>query len=231
MSVYNREGKYITLLGLGSKTVKELSERMFISEPTVRRDIKELAKRDILECKRGTVSLKANAADKRIPLFIRDMEQNEAKNEIALKAKKEIKDGDVLFLDASTTAYHLIKHLSGFKDIIIITNGAKTALDAAAMGIKTICTGGEMANESFSYIGPDAERVLERYNADIAFFSCRGLTEDGVVTDPSILENSARRIMMKNSKKCVLLCDRGKLGKKFLNTLCIADEIDPVITD
>ena len=231
MSVYNREGKYITLLGLGSKTVKELSERMFISEPTVRRDIKELAKRDILECKRGIVSLKANAADKRIPLFIRDMEQNEAKNEIALKAKKEIKDGDVLFLDASTTAYHLIKHLSGFNDIIIITNGAKTALEAAAMGIKTICTGGEMANESFSYIGPDAERVLERYNADIAFFSCRGLTEDGIATDPSILENSARRIMIKNSKRRILLCDKEKFGKKFLNTLCNTREIDMVITD
>ncbi len=219
------------MLRAGELTVKELSERLFISEPTVRRDIRALAKKELLVCKRGRVSLKINAADKRVPLFIRDMEQNEAKNEIALKAKKEIKDGDVLFLDASTTAYHLIKHLSGFKDIIIITNGAKTALEAASLGIKTICTGGEMTNESFSYIGPDAERVLERYNADIAFFSCRGLTEEGVASDPSILENSAKRIMMKNSKRSILLCDKGKIGKKFLNTLCTTDEIDMIITN
>ena len=120
MPIYNREEKYLSLLSAGELTVRELSERLFISEPTVRRDLKVLLKKELLICKRGRVSLKVNAADKRVPLFVRDMEQNDAKNEIALKAKKEIKDGDVLFLDASTTAYHLIKHLSGFKDIIFL---------------------------------------------------------------------------------------------------------------
>jgi len=231
LSIFNREEKYLRLLSEREYSVKELSEKLFISEPTVRRDIISLKKKDLITSHRGIVSLKSKYADQRIPLFIRNEEYNDAKKEIAIKAALYIKDGDVIMLDASTTAYHLLPHLTTFKNILVITNGAKTAIDAAAMGIKTICTGGEMLLESFSYIGTDAENILSRYNADIAFFSCRGLSEDGIITDNSIPENSIRRIMIKNSKKSYLLCDKSKFGKKYLNTLCRKDDIDGIISD
>lgn len=231
MSIFNREEKYLRLLGEREHSVKELSEKLFISEPTVRRDIISLKKKDLITSHRGIVSLKSKYADQRIPLFIRNEEYNEGKKEIAIKAASYIKDGDVIMLDASTTAYHLLPHLTAFKNILVITNGAKTAIDAAAMGIKTICTGGEMLLESFSYIGTDAETILGNYNADVAFFSCRGLSEDGIITDNSIPENSIRRIMIKNSKESYLLCDKSKFGKKYLNTLCHKDDIDKIISD
>ena len=180
---------------------------------------------------RGIVSLKSKYADQRIPLFIRNDEYVEAKKEIALKAISLIKDGDVIMLDASTTAYHILPHLVNYKNLFVITNGAKTAIELAAMGIKTICTGGELTMESFSYIGTDSEELLKKYNADISFFSCRGLTEDGLATDNSILENSIRKIMIQNSKKSYLLCDKSKVGKKYLNTLCNTKEITGIITD
>ena len=122
-------------------------------------------------------------------------------------------------------------HLANFKEIFVITNGAKAAIELALMGIKTICTGGELACESFCYVGTDAESVLSRYNADIAFFSCRGITDEGIATDNSVLENSMRKIMMRNSKKSFLLCDKSKFGKTYLNTLCSVEELDGIITD
>ncbi len=231
MPLYEREKSYINLLSDGTVSVKELATKLFISEPTVRRDIIALEKKELVVCKRGNVSLKVNYADQRIPLFIRDMEQNDEKRIIAKKAVAYIKDGDVVMLDASTTAFHLLPYLSEFKNIFVITNGAKTAIELAAMGIKTICTGGELTQESFSYIGTDAESVLSRYNADVAFFSCRGITEDGLATDNSILENSMRKIMINNSEKSYLLCDKSKFGKTYLNTLCHIDELEGIITD
>lgn len=231
MSLYNREKQYLSLLATGTHTVKELSAKLFISEPTVRRDIIALREKDLITCQRGIVNLKTKYADQRIPLFIRNLEFNEEKQEIALKAVKHIKDGDVIMLDASTTAYHLLPHLTSFKDIIIITNGAKTALESASVGIKTICTGGEMTLESFSFIGSEAENTLLKYNADIAFFSCRGLSDKKTATDNSIWENSMRKIMIKNSKKNYLLCDKSKHGKTYLHTLCTEKEITGIITN
>lgn len=231
MSIYNREEQYLRLLADREYTVKELSEKLFISEPTVRRDIASMKEKDLLICNRGLVKLKSRYADQRIPLFIRDLEYREGKKEIALKALQYVKDGYVIMLDASTTAYHLLPHLASFRDILIVTNGAKTALEAASMGIRTICTGGEMTLESFSYVGTDAERMIQRYNADVAFFSCRGISDDGIISDNSILENSIRRIMIQNSGKKYLLCDRNKFGHKYLNTLCHKKVLDGVISN
>lgn len=230
MSIYNREKQYINLLAQNSHSVKELSEKLFISEPTVRRDIILLQERELLTCKRGIVTLKTNSPDQRIPLFIRHLEQNEEKKIIARKALEHIKDGYVIMLDASTTAFHLLPYLNEFKNILVITNGAKTAFEAASMGIRTICTGGEMTLESFSYIGPDAEEILSRYNADVAFFSCRGFS-DNIATDNSIMENNLRKIMIKNSKNNYLLCDKSKFEKVYLNTLCTIDDITGLIND
>lgn len=231
MSLYNRENQYINLLAQGPATVKELSEKLFISEPTVRRDIILLQQKELITRNRGIVTLKTHSPDQRIPLFIRQLEQNEEKKTIAIKAASKIKDGDVIMLDASTTAFYILPLLTNFKKILIITNGAKTALEAVSMGIRTICTGGEMTLESFSYIGPDAEATLSRYNADIAFFSCRGISDDGVATDNSIMENNMRRIMIKNSKESYILCDKSKFSKTYLNTLCKVEEISGLISD
>ncbi len=231
MPIYAREQQYIALLANEPHTVRELSEKLFVSEPTVRRDIAVMREKELVDCRRGTVTLKTRYPDHRIPLFVRDIEHNEEKKAIALSAVKHIRDGDVIMLDASTTVYHIVPHLAVFKNILVITSGARTAMETASMGIKTICTGGEMLTESFSYIGSDAEQILSKYNANVAFFSCRGISEDGRVTDPSIGENSIRRIMMKNAEKSVLLCDRSKLGHSFLHTLCHTSELDDVITN
>ena len=231
MSLYNRENQYINLLAQSPYTVKELSEKLFISEPTVSRDIILLQKKELITRNRGVISLKTNSPDQRIPLFIRQLEQNDAKKEIAIKALQKVKDGDVIMLDASTTALQILPLLVEFKKILVITNGAKTALEASSLGIRTICTGGEMTLESFSYIGPDAEAMLNRYNADIAFFSCRGISDDGLATDNSIMENNVRRIMIKNSKESYLLCDKSKFSKTYLNTLCKVDDINGLISE
>ncbi len=134
-------------------------------------------------------------------------------------------------MDASTTAYYILPFLASFRNVLLITNGAKTALEAASLGIKTLCTGGEMTLESFSYIGHDAEKMLQSYHADVAFFSCRGISEEGVVTDNSVFENAIRKIMMTNAKKNVLLCDKSKFGHTYLHTLCHKDELFSVITN
>jgi len=231
MSVYTRENQYITLLAQKPYSVKELSQKLFVSEPTVRRDIVLLKKKELVTCKRGIVSLKTSSPDQRIPLFVRHLEQNEEKREIARKAVKYVKDGYVIMLDASTTAMHLLPHLTEFKNILVITNGAKTAIEAASMGIRTICTGGELMMESFCYVGTDAESVLRNYNADVAFFSVRGVSEDGVVSDNSILENSMRKIMIKNSRNCYLICDSSKMGKICLNTLCNVKDLAGLISE
>ena len=96
MSVHDREQTYLKLLCEGEYTVSELSKRLFISEPTVRRDILVLERKELLTCRRGVVKLKSRYADQRVPLFIRNELNNKEKQEIALMAVRHVKDGDVI---------------------------------------------------------------------------------------------------------------------------------------
>ena len=77
-------------------------------------------------------------------------------------ASQHIRDGMVIMLDGSTSAYHLVPYLSRFKDIIVITSGAKTAVALAELQIPVYCTGGRMRTNSFSYVGREAEEMVER---------------------------------------------------------------------
>lgn len=230
MGIHEREDQYIRLLTEKEYTVAQLAQKLFISQPTVRRDVATMRERGLVRCTRGLVRLETASPDARIPMFVRDLENPEKKQKIAEKAAALIHDGDVIMLDSSTTTYCLLPHLTKFKNLFVITSGAKTAIALATMGIRTLCIGGEMALESFSYIGPDAERTLRGYNADLAFFSCRGL-HNGLATDNSIAENTVRKIMIANAKQQWLLCDSQKIGKTYLHTLCHTKNITGVITE
>ena len=171
MPIYEREKEYISLLAEREYTISELSKILFVSEPTVRRDILSMKKDELVECVRGRVRLKTSSPDKRIPLFVRDFRNNEQKQIIAKKAALLVKDGMVIMLDASTTACCIVPYLAAFRNLFVITSGARTAIALASVGIRTVCTGGELTLESLSYIGGDAMRTLSGYTADIAFFS------------------------------------------------------------
>ena len=231
MAIYNREDDYIKLLSEREHTVSELARKLFISEPTVRRDVLVLKDKEIVECKRGRVSLKLATPDARVPMFLRNLAHVEEKNAMARKCAAGIKDGYTVMLDASTSAYCLVPYLAGIKNLFVITNGAHTAIALASVGIKTLSVGGEITADSFCCLGPDAERTLSAYNADVAVISCRGISEDGALTDSTIHENAIRRIMMKNAKRTIVLCDSSKLGKTYLHTLCHARDVDEIISD
>ena len=213
----------------GKATVSELSKVFFASEPTIRRDLTELEKSGIIEKVYGGAMVKG-AADREIPMTERESSALLAKDIIAKKAADLVKDGDVIILDGSSSAKAIVKYLTVFKDIIVITSGAKTAVELAQAGIRTFCTGGRMITRSFSYVGKHAQDYIAGLNADILFFSCHGLEGD-YATDLSSEETELRRVMMKHAKKKVLLCDKSKMGKTYLYNVCNINEVDKIISE
>jgi DeoR family L-fucose operon activator len=136
-----------------------------------------------------------------------------------------------VFLDGSTSAFHLVPYLARKKDLIVVTSGAKTAVALAEANIRTFCTGGQMLIHSFSYVGEQAENCIRSFNADICFFSCHGLTEEGYMTDLSVEEANLRKIMFRFSKKKILLCDSSKFGKTCFYNIGHIRDIDGVISE
>lgn len=211
-------------------TVKNLAQRLYASEPSIRRDLCSLEKQKLLKRTHGGAVLDENALSEiKIPFLIRELEKNDEKIKIARKAADLIPDNSIIFLDASTSAYVMIPFLTAKSNIIVITNGIKALSKLSENNINCIGTGGNVINSCLAFTGDDSYSTIERYNADFCFFSCRGLSEDGKLTDISQPENSVRIKMIERSKKSYMLCTSDKLNKTYYHNLCTVDEISGII--
>ena len=211
-------------------TVQQLAKILFISEPSVRRDLASLEKQNLIKRVHGGAVLEETALSKnKIPFLIREYEQSSAKTLIAQKAIDLVSDNDVVFLDASTSCYYLIPYLASKRNLTVITNGVKGLAKLAECGINTFSTGGALINSCLVLVGAEACKTIETFNADVAFFSCRGVSEEGFLTDIAREENIVRKSMIQNSQKAYLLCATEKFGKKYYHNLCHKDEITGII--
>ena len=214
-------------------TVAQMAEKLHFSEPTIRRDYTELHRKGLITKRYGGVTLNSDVSspDQEIPFVLRENERSKPKEKMGAFASRYIRDGMVIMLDGSTSAYHMVPYLAKFKDIIVITSGAKTAVALAELHIPVFSTGGKMRTNSFSFIGKEAEDAVRKYNADIAFLSCHGLSFDGMMSDPSVEECHLRQVMLEKAQQKYLLCDSSKMGRTYFYDMGNVSALDGVISD
>lgn len=231
MTISERQERILELLRQEPKiSVAQMSAILYVSEPTVRRDLTELDAKGLIHKVYGGAVL-PEGAETLIPFVFRENEKSAAKTAMGRRAAELVEDGMVVLLDGSTSAFHLVPFLASKKDLTVVTSGAKTALALAEAGLCNYCTGGKMLNNSYSYVGTQAEQFISGINADIVFFSCRGLSEDGRVSDPSVEEVNLRRAMLERSPRSYLLCDKSKFGKVYFYNLCSVSDLSGVISE
>ncbi len=211
-------------------SVKELAGHLYVSEPTMRRALAELERSGQIIRTHGGAIYKGETGEN-LPLSYREREHSEAKRIIASKCLDLISDGDTVMVDGSSSALALLRSLGGKSNIVVITNSAAASTILAESGIRTFVTGGELAHDSICYTGAYAERFIDEFSADLAFFSVRTLCEDGRLTDNAIGENAIRRRMIKASKRSVLMLDSQKIGSPCMNTLCTLDDVDLIVSE
>lgn len=213
-----------------SASVHYLAQALYVSEPTIRRDLAILREQGKIRRTFGGAVL-SDMINREVPFALREHENRQAKDAIARMAAKHIRDGQIIFLDASSTASYLTPYLASFSDLTVITNSPKTSLKLAELKIRSLSTGGLLLENSIAFVGAHAENFVRNFNADIFFFSCRGITEDGQLTDSSMEESQLRRIMMQHAKKKIFLCTSNKIGRQYMYNLCGASAVDGILCE
>lgn len=231
--MYNLE-RHIEILNILSKSnsisVNKLSELLFVSAPTIRRDLSKLEEQGKVLRTHGGVMLR-QTSESEIPLIFRKDQNLNSKKLIAKKASMHIKNGNVIFLDASSTVAQIVPFLKKYNDIVVVTNSPKTSIELGGENIKNYCTGGLLLSHSIAYVGNAVEEFISNINADIFFFSSRGYTEDGFITDSSIEEATVKKIMMRNAEKSYYLSDSSKKNMKYMYNICHTNDVIEIINE
>jgi DeoR family fructose operon transcriptional repressor len=212
-----------------SCSVAKLAKRLNYSEATIRRDLNALDKElKVRKTFGGAVIF--NTYNSEVPIAIRRPENAELKKKICQAAASLIKENMTILLDASTTTEYLVPFFKLYKNLTIITNNPDIPQMLADTDLTVYSTGGKYLHHSNSYVGEFARGMLRGINADIVFFSARGIGYDGKVTVSST-DDDIHKAMIENSAKTCLMADSTKFGKTHPFTICNISEVDYVVTD
>lgn len=231
MSRLERQQKILQLLGgHASMTVRDISEALFYSESSVRRDVRELESRGLVTHLWGGVML-ASGHGGIVPVSLREDAQGEKKEWIAREAAALVRDGDTLILDASSTVRRMLPYLTDRRNLRIITNNQLVFEADLPSSFRLFCTGGSYDRENHDFGGAAAEAYLRTVRADLVFFSSQGLNAAGEISDVSEEETALRRVMLASAARRIFLCDSSKIGITRQFVLCNIRDIDRVLCD
>ena len=215
----------------GFANIKELCEKLYASESSIRRDLTALEGRRVIRRTHGGAELITNASGA-IAFSQRVHHNVNAKKAIAKKAAALINDGDVIFLDQSSSAFYLANEISHNNSLTVITNNIEIIGLLSASGIKTISSGGMLSPDNRTcLVGRDAHYIFENIHADLVFFSTKSLSEDGMISDCVREEVLVRAAMLKNAEKKVFLCDTEKIGTQSAYKQCTLCDIDYLVSE
>ena len=211
--------------------VSELSKEFDVSEETIRRDLDKLADEGhVIKSYGGAVINEIGSID--LPFNVRWKSNSVGKQKIADLVSREIKDGEHIFLDASTTAVFIAKNIKQKKHLTVITNSIENLLELSDVsGWDIISTGGLLKAGSMSLLGKRATESIERYNADKVFLSCKGVDILKGVTEGKDETAAIKQNMLDAAKKIYLTVDSSKFDKVAFSTICPLNRIDVVVTD
>lgn len=214
----------------GSVRVASLATELSVTEETIRRDLERLDSEGKLQrIHGGAVTIEHDRRE--LPLGIRETVHIHEKRAIADAATKHIAEGDVIALDASSTAGELAKALPDVA-LTVVTNSVAVAMILADRSrVRVVSTGGILDAPSLSYIGPIAEQTLERFHITKLFFSCKGLDLDRGLSVTADEHAGIKRKMLDLCEKAYLLIDGSKFGVRAVEFFGTVRELDCIITD
>lgn len=200
---------------VGTVTTKEISEKLNISEATVRRDIKELDKIGKLnKVFGGAASIESTRyISEDIDIGNRYFMNTEAKEIIGKHASDFIESGDFVYLDAGTTVDAMVKHLDPMKKVNYVTDSLEIAQKISARGLNVHIVPGTVKAKTNSVIGALTLNALAKFNFSKGFFGTNGISLKSSFSTPDVEEAEVKAMAMSRCRDIYVLSDISKFDK------------------
>ena len=217
----------------GGVTVAGLEEELGISPATARRDLAELEGQGKLRRTHGGAVL-PGLAQHEDSFQKRLGEAVEAKKRLARAASGLLGAEESVFVDSSTTAYYAVQRMLADASNVTFLTSLLPVMDlfstADPSAVSLAGFGGIFRPLTLSFVGPCTIRMIESYRADRTFFSVKGITPDGQLTEANPLEAEVKRAMIRQSASPVLLVDGRKFERQGLSVITHVSEVSLVMT-
>jgi DeoR/GlpR family transcriptional regulator of sugar metabolism len=223
----------------GQLSVAEAATRLGVSQATIRRDLDQLAKQQLLTRTRGGALAGHVSYD--LPLRYKTARRAPEKQRIGRAAAALVAAGAAVALNGGTTASEVARALAtrpdlqagtGSPAVTVVTNAMNIANELVVRPhIKIVVTGGVTRDQSYELIGPFATLVLAELTLDWAILGVDALDPRAGATAHHEGEASINHLMATRAAQVMVVADSSKLGQRAFARVCRVDEIDVIVTD
>lgn len=195
----------------GQIVAKALSEQLGLSEDTIRRDLRELAREGLLQrVHGGALPLPPSPAMGNFSQ--RQQIGGEAKPAIGQAAAAMVEAGQVVFIDGGTTAVQLARALPAELHATVVTHSPSVALELVEHAhVEVILIGGRLFKHSIVTMGPAALEAIAQIRTDLYFMGVCSLDPQAGITTGDYDEAGVKRAISQAARRTVVLASPEKL--------------------
>lgn len=205
-----------------------LSEKLGVSQVTIRKDLDALEERGIVKREHGFALLcSTDDINGRIAYHY------EEKKKIANAAAQLVHDGDTILIENGSCCALLADALTSLKkDLTIITNSAFIAdYIRKKASFQVILLGGIYQPDSQVMVGPMVRQCVENFFVDLFFIGTDGYSSKVGFTNRDQMRAQAVRDMSSQAEQVIVLTESDKFSKHGTVPLNLGELVKTVITD
>ncbi|GAA2371772.1 DeoR/GlpR family DNA-binding transcription regulator [Streptomyces cuspidosporus] len=223
----------------GRVDLEQAAAELAVSTATIRRDLDELARQQMLTRTRGGAVAHNVSYD--LPLRYKTARRASEKQRIGAAVARMVDSGSIVGLNGGTTTTEAARAIAtrtdlaaegGAPAVTVVTNALNIASELVVRPqIKIVLTGGVARPQSFELMGPLATGVLDQVSLDLAVIGVDALDLTRGATAHHEGEASINHLMARRAERVVVVADSTKLGHRAFARICAIDEIDVLVTD
>ena len=211
-----------------SATVKELSNILFISPATVRRDLEEMQKLGLIKRTHGGALYYDHAGE--VSIFIRQETRTEEKRAIVKASIRFLPEFTSLFIDNSSTCLPFADFLD-FSNKTVVTNGMQIASKISMQSnVSLFMPGGTVRYNTNAVTGELTCENIRMFCYDLMLCSCAKLDANGCY-EQDMATAALKKTAFYQSKKKILLVDQSKLMQNTVFKSTNPNEYDLIVTN
>ena len=208
-------------------SAKEMVDYFKVSKDTIRRDFALLTQRQLVRRTHGGL-LPLNKEPG--PSYLdRSQKANKEKTAMAQKALQLIQDGQVIFLDVSTSMTLLAGMLN--KEVTVYSHSLDNAIQLSSHSqIDVHLLGGKFYPKNRFYYDANQAHILDNLRFDLAFFGASSLA-NGEVTFEDAEDVAVKSLVFERTRTKVLVAESAKFHQHGNYYLAHLMQFDYWITD
>jgi DeoR/GlpR family transcriptional regulator of sugar metabolism len=212
----------------GTASIAEMAVHFSVSEMTVRRAIHKLAAAGlVIRTPGGAMATPSGSIER--SFLDRSARMAGAKDAVGKEAARLVQDGETIVLDSGTTTRYVARHLSGKRDVVVVTPSLAVVEElAGCTGVQVKLTGGIYRRSSHDLSGPAMLNALGDIYADKVFFGAAALSfQRGVMN----YDAEMPKAFLRAGRERILVIDSTKVGADAVYRLCPVATCDLVVVD